>query len=468
MNFNSAEFLLFLPAVLLLNTLLFGRTRGRHLMLLVASYAFYMAWNWKYAGLIAGSTLIDYFVGLRMAATDDPRRRKLLLIVSLCVNLGVLALFKYFNFFVDGTASVFELIGVDLALPTHSLLLPVGISFYTFQTLSYTIDLYWRRLEPERDLGKFALFVSFFPQLVAGPIVRASDFLPQLHHAPESIDGSRQRVRAGMARIFRGLFKKIVFADLIAALFVDKVFANPSDYSTLDLLLALYGYAFQIYNDFSGYSDIAIGAAMLLGFHIPENFNRPYLSRNVREFWTRWHISLSSWLKDYLYIPLGGNRGGRTARNLMITMGLGGLWHGAGLNFVLWGVYHGLLLIASRAADRHASPDAPAGVLFRDRFLTFHLVLGGWLLFRVRDMDHLAEYATAFATFSGGTALHPAAIGLLALAALVHFTPRGAADGLWKGWSKLPEVIQGAGYAAAIVLLCGLSVDAAVFIYFQF
>ncbi|QDU86288.1 Peptidoglycan O-acetyltransferase [Planctomycetes bacterium Pla163] len=468
MNFNSAEFLVFLPLVLLLNAALFGRTRARHLMLLVASYAFYMTWNWKYAGLIAGSTLIDYVIGLKLGGAQDPRLRRTLLIVSLCVNLGVLALFKYFNFFVESTDSVLTLLGLDVTLPTHSLLLPVGISFYTFQTLSYTIDVYWRRIAPERDLGRFALFVSFFPQLVAGPIVRASDFLPQLHHAPGALDGSRARVHAGMSRVFRGLFKKIVFADLLASLFVDRVFADPSAHSSLDLLLALYGYAFQIYNDFSGYSDIAIGAAILLGFHIPENFDRPYLSRNVREFWTRWHISLSSWLKDYLYIPLGGNRGGRTARNLMITMGLGGLWHGAGLNFVLWGVFHGALLIASRAADRHASPDAPGWVLFRDRFLTFHLVLFGWLLFRVRDMDHFAEFVGAFTSFSGGSVIHPAAVGLLGLAAFVHFTPRAAADELWKRWAHLPEVAQAAGYALAIVVLCGVSVDAAVFIYFQF
>ncbi|MEZ5978863.1 MAG: MBOAT family protein [Planctomycetota bacterium] len=465
MNFNSSEFLLFLPIVLIVCALLQRHRSLRHFALLVASYVFYMAWNWYYAGLIAGSTLVDYLIGRRLGHEEDERKRKLLLITSLTLNLGVLALFKYFNFFTDSGASLLQLVGFDVQPFEHSLLLPVGISFYTFQTLSYTIDVYWRRLRPETDLGKFALFVSFFPQLVAGPIVRASDFLPQLH---VDVEGSRDRVRAGMARIFRGLFKKIVLADLLATFFVDEIFAHPSQHSSLDLLLALYGYAFQIYNDFSGYSDIAIGAAMLLGFHIPENFDRPYVSRNVREFWTRWHISLSSWLKDYLYIPLGGNRGGRTTRNLMITMGLGGLWHGAGLNFVLWGIYHGLLLVFARSSDRHADQRAPLTTLVRERFVTFHLVLLGWLLFRVRDMAHLGEYLTSFARFDLGTAIHPAAIGLLAFAALVHFTPRGFVDRALERFARLPELAQGAAYAVSIVVLCGLGVDAVVFIYFQF
>ena len=464
MNFNSAEFLLFLPIVLVLCALLTGRSRAQHVVLLIASYVFYMAWDWRYAGLIAGSTLLDYAVALRLGRTEEPRARKRLLVLSLFVNLGVLAVYKYFNFFVDSAGSVFQLFGLDVALPKHDLLLPVGISFYTFQTLSYTIDVYWRRIAPERDLTRFALFVSFFPQLVAGPIVRAADFLPQLQSEPR-VD--RSHVREGLARIFRGLFKKIVFADLLASLFVDDVFADPSAHSSLDLLLALYGYAFQIYNDFSGYSDIAIGAAWMMGYRFDENFNRPYLSRNVREFWTRWHISLSSWLKDYLYIPLGGNRG-KTTRNLMITMGLGGLWHGAGANFVLWGIYHGLLLVASRKLDRHASPDAPWWVLVRDRAITFHLVLFGWLLFRVSSMEQLGDYLAGLAQFTGGSQIHPGAVALLAAAALVHFTTPALVQSVQQRWSRLPEFLQGAGYAAAIVVLCGVSVDAAVFIYFQF
>jgi len=463
-NFNSAEFLLFLPAVLLLAALLSGRARARHLVLLVASYVFYMSWDWRYAGLIAGSTLLDYGIAALLGRTEDPRARKRLLVVSLAANLGVLGLFKYTNFLVDGAGSVFQLFGLDIALPKHDLLLPVGISFYTFQTLSYTIDVYWRRIRPEGDFVRFALFVSFFPQLVAGPIVRAADFLPQLHVDPPA---DRRHVRVGLTRIFRGLFKKIVFADLLATLFVDDVFADPSAHSSLDLLLALYGYAFQIYNDFSGYSDIAIGAAGMMGYTFVENFDRPYQSRNVREFWTRWHISLSSWLKDYLYIPLGGNRG-RTTRNLMITMGLGGLWHGAGLNFVLWGLYHGLLLVASRRLDRHATSDAPWWVLVRDRVVTFHLVLFGWLLFRVTNMEQLGEYLAGLARFTGGSQIHPGALAVLAAAALVHFTGKDLVDRLWAAWARLPEFVQGAGYAAAIVVLCGVSVDAAVFIYFQF
>ncbi|HKX46709.1 MAG TPA: MBOAT family O-acyltransferase, partial [Planctomycetota bacterium] len=383
MNFDSPEFLVFLPAVVLAYALLAGRLRSRHALLLAASYLFYMSWSWRYAGLIAFSTLLDYAIALRLGREERTRSRHLLLLASLVVNLGLLGLFKYFNFFADSADGLVHWLGLDWELPHHQLLLPVGISFYTFQTLSYTIDVYWRRLEPERDLVRFALFVSFFPQLVAGPIVRAADFLPQLR---ADRDATAERVRWGLARIFRGLAKKVLVADLLASLAVDRVFAEPEAFGSLGLALALYAYAFQIYADFSGYSDIAIGAAALLGFRIPENFDRPYRARNVREFWTRWHISLSTWLRDYLYIPLGGNRGDklRTARNLLLTMGLGGLWHGAAWNFVLWGVYHGVLLVLARGIARGGAPASAARVWF-ERAVCFHLVLFGWLLFRTTD-----------------------------------------------------------------------------------
>ncbi len=466
MNFNSPEFLLFLPAVLCLYAVVFHRDRLRELLLLVSSYAFYMSWNPKYAALIALSTAVDYGLGLRLAREERPRARKLCLIASLVVNLGLLALFKYYNFFVDVTRDGAALFGMDLSWTHHELLLPVGISFYTFQTLSYTIDLYRREIPVERDALKFAVFVSFFPQLVAGPIVRASDFLPQLHTKPRI---TLERVHYGLWRIFRGLFKKIVIADLLANFAVDAVFAEPSAYSSFDLLFALYGYAFQIYNDFSGYSDVAIGAACMLGFAIPENFNRPYLSQNVREFWTRWHISLSSWLRDYLYIPLGGNRGSRfrTHYNLLMTMLLGGLWHGAALNFVFWGAYHGLLLVLARGTER-----VQAGVSkltrVRNRLVCFHLVLFGWLLFRVTSLENLSEYLRGLAAFTGGTRLSPHYFAILLLGVALHATSQVRIDALGRRFQQLPAAVQGAVYAGLVLLFSAATIDAPSFIYFQF
>ncbi|MEO0652627.1 MAG: MBOAT family protein [Planctomycetota bacterium] len=470
MNFNSAEFLLFLPLVLVLHGLLAGGPeKRRHVLLLAASYLFYMSWNWRYAGLIAFSTLVDYQLGRWMAASDDERRRRTLLVTSLCTNLGLLGLFKYFNFFSDSGESLLHLLGLNVSLPHHQLLLPVGISFYTFQTLSYTIDLYRRRIEVERDLTRFALFVSFFPQLVAGPIVRASEFLPQLAE-PRSVRA--EQVRLGISRMFRGLAKKILFADLLGATLVDPVFADPGAASSIDLALGLYAYAFQIYADFSGYSDIAIGAALCLGYVLPDNFNRPYLSQNVREFWTRWHITLSSWLRDYLYIPLGGNRGTprRTAINLSLTMLLGGLWHGAAANFVLWGAYHGALLMFARSSDRRAGEQRTAlATVFLRRLVCFHLVLFGWLLFRIESLSDLGVYLSNLVAFSGSMAAAPGAVGLLALAALAHFIPRDLVDRAQRRFAgHAPEWLQGAVYAGAIVLFAGATLDTAAFIYFQF
>ncbi len=465
MAFNSPEFLLFLPLVVLLYAALLRTRHTRDGLLLVASYAFYMSWNWKYAGLIAFSTLVDYRVGIALGEATRPALRRALLVTSLAVNLGLLAIFKYWNFFFTTAEDTCSLLGFDLSLPHHRLLLPVGISFYTFQTLSYTIDVYRRKLPVERDLVKFGVFVSFFPQLVAGPIVRAASFLPQLH-APRIL--AEERVRYGLWRVFRGLFKKIVLADLLANFAVDPVFAEPSAYSSLDLVLALYAYAFQIYNDFSGYSDIAIGSAAMLGFRIPENFNRPYLARNVREFWTRWHISLSTWLRDYLYIPLGGSRS-KTTRNLMITMLLGGLWHGAALNFILWGAYHGLLLVFARGAPRHGdSQETSAARAVLARLGTFHLVLFGWLLFRVTGWENFVQYLGGMVELSSGTRLHPYLGVVLGLAVLAHVCPQGRIEALGERFRGLPSPLQGAVYAASILLFCGLSIDSPAFIYFQF
>ncbi|MEM8886330.1 MAG: MBOAT family protein [Planctomycetota bacterium] len=466
MNFNSPEFLVFLPFVVA-GVFACGRNAfARNFLLLGASYFFYMSWNWRYAGLIALSTVIDYCVGLRLGSEEREGRRKALLVLSLVVNLGMLGVFKYHNFFVDTVESTFGFAGLDLSFLRHEFLLPVGISFYTFQTLSYTIDLYRREIPVERNFVRFAVFVSFFPQLVAGPIVRASEFLPQLRNGPTLRENN---VRDGLPLVFKGLFKKVVLADLLAGLGVDAVFADPSAYSSFDLLMGLYGYAFQIYCDFSGYSDIAIGAALMMGFKLPENFNRPYLAQNLRDFWTRWHITLSRWLRDYLYIPLGGNRGspGRVKFNLMATMVLGGLWHGAAMNFVLWGAWHGILLMFNRSSPR-SDATVHGWVLARRRLVCFHLVVISWLLFRVTSMENFVEYVTGLAAFSLSTQLSMAYFVVLASAAILHFVPRARVEEWSRRLARMPDPVQGAIYAGLLVLFLAATMQAPAFIYFQF
>ncbi len=414
------------------------------------------------------STGVDFLIGRYMGRSTSEAVRKALVTISVTLNLGLLAFFKYHNFFVDTTGVLLEATGIPLdpAPLRHSFLLPVGISFYTFQSLSYTIDLYRGSLGVERKFTKFALYVAFFPQLVAGPIVRAADFLPQLNREPQ---GSRSDLLQGTALIFRGLIKKVFLADLLASLGVDTVFADPSAYSSITLMLALYGYSFQIYNDFSGYSDIAIGAARVLGFQLPENFNRPYLAQNVREFWTRWHISLSSWLRDYLYIPLGGNRGTtwQVRRNLMVTMILGGLWHGAALNFVLWGLWHGALLVLARGIPKHYENTSPLRVFFR-RFLCFHLIVVSWLLFRVGSYQQLHDYLAGMGRLTGELQLSGMFLGVLATAACAHFFPKKYLDDAQVAFTRLAMPIQAVCYTVLIVLLAGASLDAPSFIYFQF
>jgi len=467
MNFNSSEFALFLPLVLLLYTAIFHHERLRDGLLLIASYVFYIAWYWQYAGLIAFSTCIDYFVGRRMAAENRKNIRRLLLMISLTVNLGLLAIFKYFNFFVETTKAATAAIGIDIPLLHHDLLLPVGISFYTFQTLSYTIDIYRGRINHENNFVKFSVFVSFFPQLVAGPIVRAADFLPQINRTPQV---SQQQFNLGLTLVFIGLFKKIVIADMLAKLGVDRIFSEPTAYSTWDLLMALYAYTFQIYCDFSGYSDIAIGVAAMFGFVLPQNFNRPYLAQNVREFWTRWHISLSTWLRDYLYISLGGNRGTKTrvAFNLMITMLLGGLWHGASMNFILWGGYHGILLVLSRQADKTPGETKFSSKLLR-QVTTFHLIVFSWLLFRVTDMQNFIDYTHSFSQMRFSTQLNPLFYAILLLAIFMHVIPKKfIAFFINKLFNQQPVFLQAGVYAFLILIYLGLTLTAPSFIYFQF
>jgi alginate O-acetyltransferase complex protein AlgI len=391
--FNSWVFLPFILAVLGLYHSV--RFRAQNVVLLIASYVFYGAWDWRFLFLIWLSTIVDFFVGRSLHRTTDLGRRKLLLGVSCVANLGMLGFFKYCNFFIDNAVSVLAALGVNVD-PVHlSIVLPVGISFYTFQTMSYTIDIYRGKISPCNQFLDFALFVAFFPQLVAGPIERASSLLPQITLPRRT---SFDQLYSGAWLVLWGLFKKVVIADNLGIV-VDRVFETGGDANGIVCLLAIYAFAYQIYCDFSGYSDIARGIAKLLGIELMRNFNIPYFAQNPADFWHRWHISLSTWLRDYLYIPLGGSRGseGKTYRNLAVTMLLGGLWHGAAWNFVFWGAYHGGLLAGHRWLTKSVrSPvlHAASGRITRlgRCVFMFHLTCIGWLLFRAPNMDVVVRF----------------------------------------------------------------------------
>jgi len=389
MLFNSVSFFVFLFVVLILSAVLRRYSaKGELWFLVLASAFFYGQWSWKYLILIYTTICVDYLLGLRYYKSEHPQKY---LTISLCVNLGILGIFKYFNFLMDSANQIIEMSGFDYHFSTIEVLLPVGISFYTFQSMSYMIDIHRHTLKPREKFVDYALFVSFFPQLVAGPIVRASEFFKQLDEKRHFSFGMAQ---AGTLLILVGLVKKVVFADNLA-LFVDPIFNQPENYSGLMTLLAVYGFAFQIYFDFSGYTDIAIGVAKLLGFNFPRNFMHPYVSLSIRDFWRRWHMTLSRWLRDYLYISLGGNRQGtyKTARNLFLTMFLGGLWHGASWNFAIWGVLHGVYLSIERFNAHFKlirfNPDNNLVRLIQ-WFWVFHLVCFAWIFFRAVDFKDSA------------------------------------------------------------------------------
>ncbi len=473
MAFNSAHFLLFFPVVFAIFWTLRKNAALRIGFLLAASYYFYMSWNAAYAGLILGSTLLDYFAGRRIAASTSRRARRAWLAVSLIGNLGTLFLFKYFNFFADSVSTMTASVGLATTPVHHTFLLPVGISFYTFQTLSYTIDVYRGGLPPARSFTRFALFVAFFPQLVAGPIVRASSFLPQLNTEPRFDD---RIAESGLGLMLVGLFKKICIADVLGVILVDPIFAAPSTYSSWTLLIAMYGYAVQIYYDFSGYSDVAIGAARMLGFTLPINFNRPYLATSLRDFWRRWHISLSTWLRDYLYVPLGGGRGSawKSARNLAIVMLLGGLWHGAAWGFVIWGAAHGLFLGAGRLFRSKTGidpdrADQPTVSRLARVAVTFHIVAGCFILFRAVDFATASSYLASLVAAKPGTnGVSLFACFLLAMAIAMEVTPRRWLTELSGAYLRSPAIAQGGLVAASILLFSILGDTGAPFIYFQF
>jgi len=399
MGFTQLEFLIFF-ALLVPVAWLCRRPATRNVVLLLASYYFYAYWDVRFCSLLLLSTVVDYTVALGIAKTDDARAKRRWLMLSLLVNLGVLGFFKYFNFFLDTARPLVESFGFSAT--TLAIVLPVGISFYTFQTLSYTIDVYRGKLAPLRRPLDFALYVAFFPQLVAGPIVRARELLPQLGEVPR---WSSRRFYGGVQQLLRGAVKKVLIADRLGEV-ADVVFAGPDLYSGATVWLAVLAYTGQIYYDFSGYSDMAIGAAKMLGYRFPVNFRHPYLATSIAAFWRRWHMTLSRWLRDYLYIPLGGSRQGTgtTYRNLLLTMGLGGLWHGAAWTFVLWGLWHGLALCGERAL-RARTPLRLSAAL--GTTLTMTIVSVGWVLFRSPDLEVAATMLTRMLTLAGGIEWYP-------------------------------------------------------------
>jgi len=470
MLFNSYIFLFFFVFVYLLYTGL--RQRGQNTLLLLASYVFYAAWDWRFCSLLLLSTMIDYVVARQIHQTNKVGVRKLWLLSSLIGNLGVLFGFKYFGFFYDSLIEFVAWFGLNIDSMTTKIILPVGISFYTFQTLSYTIDVYRGETKPARNILDFALYIAFFPQLVAGPIERSSQLLPQ-------IEGQRQitytKFREGAWLILFGYYKKVVLADNVAP-FVNVVFGEPAAAHGLGIPIAILAFAVQIYGDFSGYTDIARGISRLMGFDLMENFRMPYFALSPKQFWQRWHISLSTWLRDYLYLPLGGNRLGhnRTYINLMITMILGGLWHGAAWNFFLWGLYQGILLVTYRVLrlEEFIARMMKQRVVFAIAvaWVIFMLLVGfGWCLFRVESMSDLVVLMSNVFTgpfLTGKTAmLTIASYGLPVLLIDIYQERKKSLMAV----KQLPMAIRYSFYLLlfALIIISGVG-GGGEFIYFQF
>jgi alginate O-acetyltransferase complex protein AlgI len=460
--FPTIEFALFFAVVLTVSWLLLPHPRRWKIFILAASYFFYGSWDWRFCFLLAFTTVADHTIGGLIYRRSDPVIRKRLLILGLVVSLGVLGYFKYYDFFVSSLINLLAPLGIDLPLPILNIILPVGISFFTFR----------KKLEPV-PLLDFAAFVSFFPHLVAGPIVRSAEFLPQLR---ERHDPRRVAAGAAFILIAGGLFKKVVVANTLATTLVDPVFASPASFSSVETMAGIYGYAVQIYADFSGYTDIAIGLALLLGFRFPQNFNRPYIADSLQDFWRRWHMTLSRFLRDYLYIPLGGSRKGTAAtyRNLMITMLLGGLWHGAAWTFVLWGGLHGGVLAFERWLEirREARGvervDTMARRIFR-RVLIFHVVCLGWVLFRSDSLATAITVLGRLGSFGPMTAITPAVVILIVAGLGAQYLPSDLRLRLRNAFVNLQPVPMAAALGGFLLVLDALGPEGvAPFIYFQF
>lgn len=479
MLFNSLDFAVFLPLVFLL----YWASRGLHrhagnVILLVASYVFYGWWDPRFLALIAFSTLVDFFLARSLESSSDQHGRKLFLWTSLAINLGLLGYFKYANFFLEQLDGAFTLLGHPIHAERLDIILPVGISFYTFQTLSYTLDVYHKRLKATRDPIAFAAYVSFFPQLVAGPIERATNLLPQFTSPrtfsyPVAVDGLRQ--------ILWGLFKKVVIADNCAEQ-VDRIFGQYGSLDGSTLLLGAVLFAFQIYGDFSGYSDIAIGTARLFGFSLMRNFAFPYFSRDIAEFWRRWHISLSTWFRDYLYVPLGGSRGGTAmkVRNTFIIFLVSGFWHGANWTFIVWGALNAIYFLPLLLAKRNRQNlgiVAEGGALpsFRDLLhvaSTFLLTCVAWVFFRAPDVGTAVAYLGGMVDASLFSIPHLGQHALLPLVVLfvaVEWVGREGQHALEELWLRWPRLLRWSAYAALVFLMgMFMRTEETPFIYFQF
>lgn len=402
MLFNTLDFAIFFPIVFFLYWIVAKNLTVRNVLILVASYTFYGWWDWRFLFLIAISTLVDFWVAKAMQKQENNRKRKQLLVISLLVNLGFLVYFKYTNFFIETFVDSFRLFGKELEVSTLNIILPVGISFYTFQTLSYTIDVYRKQLKPTNNLLAFGAFVSFFPQLVAGPIERASHLLPQFY---KTYKFDYKLVKSGLLLMAFGLFKKMVIADR-AALYVNEVYNNVDDYGGVGYAYATLLFAFQIYCDFSGYSDIAIGLGRTMGFDLMKNFDSPYISKSLTEFWRRWHISLSTWFRDYLYIPLGGSRIGkfRTYLNIFIVFVVSGMWHGAAMTFIIWGAIHGVILMIEKGTYQVRKRVFDKLGLQKNNFsnhlffgtIIFFVVNIAWVFFRANSLGDSFQIITGF------------------------------------------------------------------------
>jgi alginate O-acetyltransferase complex protein AlgI len=461
MLFNSLEFgAFFLIAIAAYHGLMARASwTAKKAFLVVASYVFYMSWSPAFGLLLLTSTVLDYLLARKIEVTTHRGWRRIYLLVSLSFNLGMLGFFKYGGFVAD---NLWPFFGTGDA-PLRDMILPVGISFYTFESLSYTIDVY-RGEAASKNLLDFSLFLSFFPHLVAGPIVRPRQFLPQLASEPRIRE---VEVEDALARIAIGFVKKVLLADTLGV-YVDAIWQLPGAFSGPNVLLALYAYTFQIYFDFSGYTDIALGLARLWGFELPENFDRPYRAYSPREFWQRWHISLSTWLRDYLYVSLGGNRGGtaRTYLNLFLTMLLGGLWHGPAWTFVAWGAFHGLWLVVHRWLTRSGEPARTPGPI--RLFVTFHLVVLSWALFRAPTLADAWQQLLALASWKDVYISHQSiqALVILLVAATLHWAP--PAGGFRRRFIAAPAWAQGVIYAIGTALVFLQAPASARFIYFQF
>jgi len=478
MLFNSWIFIGFFSLVLVMYYML--DTKRQNILLLVSSYIFYSFWDWRFSGLLLLSTIIDFVCAKQMNSSKTPAIRKRWLLVSLFFNLSVLGFFKYANFFVESVQSGFDALGFALDTPTLMIILPVGISFYTFQTMAYTIDVYRGKQEAIEDPIVYGVYVAYFPQLVAGPIERAQRLIPQISR-PRKV--CQNNIHAASQLILMGYLKKVAIADSIAP-HVDTIFSNPTAHSSFTLWLGMYAFALQIYCDFSGYSDIARGISRLLGIELMENFKQPYLSPNITIFWRRWHISLSTWLRDYLYIPLGGNQKGvkRLYLNLMITMLLGGLWHGAGWNFIIWGGLHGAYLAGHRMLNRnsrHIETVRPhdTKTVFGyalGTLATFHLVCFTWIPFRADSFRSLSDYVSTF--FNGITTSPALTLTELPSVLLFYGVFILIIDSLCNLKNRelpfqksTPIWLRTVGYSMALFTLCFVrEAGNESFIYFQF